>query len=56
MGMRAGMYANEGIARERAADEHEQLREALAESESRLDCIIELALDYYWEQDARGRK
>lgn len=49
------MYANEAVAREREADEFEQQREALAESERRLGCIIELALDYYWEQDDQHR-
>ena len=34
-----------------APDDESHSREALAQSEQRLQCLIELSSDYYWETD-----
>ena len=49
------MGSNSTAPRRNAADEEAQLRDALAQSEERLQCVIELSSDYYWETDEHHR-
>ncbi|MFS8606803.1 MAG: EAL domain-containing protein [Gammaproteobacteria bacterium] len=49
------MCPNSAVAPGETAEEIERLREALAESERRFDCVIGLTRDCYWEVDDHHR-
>src|SRR5690606_31651500 len=52
---RSTMCPNSTVASGGAAEENDRLREALAESERRFDCVIGMTRDCYWELDDRYR-